>query len=206
MKDLYTLFNGSHDLRKLHFWDSFSGAIPNHNWTVIHDTGSGSVSMNDAINQGLRITPGTNSGDRSCINFNNKRQYSFIGSVALFTYQAVNVDARTFAGFSDGPDIQDNDAQAGIESDDFAQTVYQLRTGTGTSQSQTSMTTALANQVIQGEVEIHGTNVTGKIGGNLEATKTSLLPLVRLQPICFCRQLPGETGVADFHYIEAYNT
>ena len=206
MKDLYTLFNGSHDVRKIHFWDHFTGSIPHHNWSVIHDTGSGVVSMNDTIDGGLRIAPGTTGGDRTCINFNNLRQYSHHGSVCHFRYQAVNTESRTAAGLCDGPDIQDDDEQALIESDDFAQSVYQLRTGNGSNATQLSMTTTLNNQVILGTVELHAATSTGKIGGVLEATKTDFLPNNPLQPFCFCRALLTPPAFADFFYIEAYNT
>ncbi len=105
-ESLYSVFNPETTIAKQRFVDFCTGALfQNRYWVLTDITGTGSVSMVDAVDEGMTVTSGANSGDNSELDFNNIKPFDDSACVGIFVARRVdNANGRYDIGFQDGTD------------------------------------------------------------------------------------------------------
>ena len=204
---VYVMFDPLTTVRKQRFWDWFSGDDLHSRWTT-NVSGSGSITMSNTSDGGVRILFSLGTNDSIDIDFGDKRQYAHDGSVFIAVAQT-NLDYAQTNHFTDigftSPTFRSTTRNATFNMH-TAETYVRVRSNSGaTSYSDTSVTNDNTKRSFK--LALNGTNIKGIINGNLEVTKTTNLPDTNMQP--FAQAWHGTGGVAsgiDVHYIEAYNT
>jgi hypothetical protein len=206
-ESMYESFNPLTTVNKQHFVEWFSGSALDSIWTV-NISGSGSATMQDVVNGGLRILFSTGTNNSTDIDFGDKRQYAHDGSVFI-SVCATNMDYTQTNHFCDigftSPTFRSSTRNVAINYH-TGETFIRVRSNSGaTSYSDTSVTADNTKRVVK--LELDGTDIKAHIDGVLEVTKTTNLPDTKMQP--FAQAWHGTGGVAsgiDVNYMECYNT
>lgn len=189
--------------------DNFDGDTLNERWTQrIIDTAP-TFAMVDAIDEGFSILTATVSDDGGALEFNNIRHYLNTASIVLGVIRPLQTTSimtyigfyNTRTGFGGGTQL----AEAGF--DTFSDTVnFTIRTGDASATSVTSTTVVADTTFRLHQVELTSANSQYSINGNLEVTKTTNRPTIRLQPFFVVLTRTTAAREGRIRYLEAYNT
>jgi len=187
--------------------DNCSGDEINERWTINHTAGTGTKGIVDGIDEGIFIKCGPDTAnDRSAINFNDKRQYSQTASVILMVAKRVDTLFSAKLGmFNRGASPQDNSS---VYFQEFSgNTFVKYWTVTNALGSTNTDTITVNTNFHFYKSEQLSSSCEGTIDNTLEATHTSQLPDLKLQP-AFDAQSVTSAGARELRirYVEAYNT
>jgi len=199
---LYEAFNPLTTINKQHFIEWFSGDALDTIWTKTDITGTGAFAMVDAVDEGFSIKSGANSSDRSGIEFNNKRQYSETGCVFIAIVRAVDSVSRSVtAGMAEVINLADAAMRVRIDPGNK----YELVTRSSTTNS--TDTSVDDDQVFHvHKLEAFSAKVELSMEGVIEATNTTSLPDVPLQPFMYTQTQTTAVKEGRIRYMECYNT
>jgi len=184
--------------------ENFSGDVLNERWQTNNVQGTNTFQMADVVDGGFEIITGTTSGDDGSISFNDKRQYNFNASVIIFVMQQITAASyRCQAGFSDSNNLPSGDSAYIDNNTDF--TNYRLLTfnGGGTAANLSAATDQLEHSF---KVETKVSSVEGSMDGVLEATNTTTLPDIKMQPVFQVKTTTTASKTGRIRYLEAFNT
>jgi len=184
--------------------ENFSGDTLNERWTIT-ETGTGTQAMADSVDGGFLVTTSTGASDKITLNFNNKRQYAHDGSG--FICVAKRFTSAMIIGFNDTLTTWDNPSnESGVNSKGSASFQTAI-TSDSTTQTETNTSIAPDTNFRSYKGELDGTDFELTIDGVLEVTKTTNLPIAKMQihsPFTFVES--GVAGKVAVRYLEAYNT
>jgi hypothetical protein len=180
-------------VQKQHFVEWFSGSALDSIWTKV---GSDTTQMEDTVDGGYSIDGDTDTG----IYFNDKRQYAHNGSEFIIVTKRVGTGG-VITGFSDGNSYTTVRNEAGSYNNS-SNTYYQAMTSDTSTQSTldtdvTVDTTWRTHKGVLGEEDFKL-----YIDGVLKVTKTTNLPIAKMQPM----NIAFSSGTCHLRYFEAYNT
>lgn len=197
---------------KQHFIEWFSGKqLPSY-WNYHDISGTGTKGMVDDVDGGYFIKSGGGNGTHSKIDFNDKRQYSPVGSNVNWVHKTSRTDNGViwFTGF--GYDKNQNE-WSGINHQavcfsDSDNGVFKLRTENASSYNDTATTISIDTSYHSENIVCRSTGIDLKIDGTTGATNTTALPTVTMQPIFVGAQRGSGSPNAQHNviYCEAYNT
>lgn len=200
---VYEILDPLTTIRKTRFWDWFDGNDLKSWWTENNGAGTGTFAMVDAVNEGFSITTDTAASDDSRIFFNDKRHYDFANSVLITVSRAV-----TATGISWIPMLVDNTSftHRMIVRVDSTSTFYDLNTRGGGAATvvATTVPTDTTFRVNKGELSSAKAEFT--LDGVLEATSSTNLPSVKLQPMVRMNARASGGKEGRVRYLEAFNT
>tara|TARA_R110002126_G_scaffold110156_1_gene247235 strand:- start:1197 stop:1787 length:591 start_codon:yes stop_codon:yes gene_type:complete len=193
---------------KQHFIEWFSGKqLPSY-WTKVDIAGAGTYEMVDGVDEGFSITTTSGTSNRDAITFNQIRPFSPTGSVMIVTAKRVtsaNAGANLSMSESNDPITTAAESWATIHDDTAANAYKALQTRDSSAHSIVSSSvprdTAWTNYKLElsGDAKLH-------INGSLEITKTTNLPIAKLQPSLRSISRASNTSEIRVRYLEAYNT
>jgi len=201
---VYSMITPQHIIKKSWFVDYFSGDSNKAWWTFNNVAGTGSQAMVDAANGGFQITTGGSTGNRSGITFNNIRHYSNTGAKLIAIVDRDTV-TRNDVGLTDVADMSTSDNYTTMNHDSTVCFVN-MRTANGTSQTTTATSIAVSENKILVLINILSASSQISLNGIFEATTTSTLPSVALQPNYLVRAQTTGGKSGRISYLEAYNT
>lgn len=184
--------------------ENFDGDTLNERWQTNNVLGTNTFQMADVIDGGFEIITGTSANDDGSISFNDKRQYNFNASVIIFVMQQITAASyRCQAGFTDSNNLPSGDSAYIDNNTSF--TNYRLLTfnGGGTA---ANLSVALDQLLHSFKVETKASSVDGFIDGVLDATNTTNLPDIKMQPVFQVKTLTTASKTGRCSYLEAYNT
>ena len=197
---------------KQHFIEWFSGKqLPSY-WNYHDISGTGTKGMVDDVDGGYFIKSGGGNGTHSKIDFNDKRQYSPVGSNVNWVHKTSRTDNGViwFTGF--GYDKNHNE-WSGINHQavcfsDSDNGVFKLRTENASSYNDTATTISIDTSYHSENIVCRSTGIDLKIDGTTGATNTTALPTVAMQPIFVAAQRGSDSPNAQHNviYCEVYNT
>jgi len=205
-ESFYELLHGSESINhNSHFIDNCSGDQVGDWWTRVDAQGTGTATANDAIDGGILITTGATSADHTAIAFNDIRQYDWLNSIVIFNMNPTTAD-WSFGGFTN---VANTDLSASTTSNIVVDTshvaFYSLRSGDGTTNSITSSTYTSVAELHNHKIELLTSSSEYKVDDTLLVTKTTNLPIAKLQPI-FGERISGAGAESNIiTYVEAYN-
>jgi len=204
VQSLYSKLYNPQEIGDIRVVDRFDGDDLAERWTkVIHQGFGSSWAMSDVIDGGFEAITDTNQA-RIELNFGGKHQYNFLGAKAigimkLDTAQstvAIGLDSLNFTG------VQTLNAE-GSNIDTFFRLLTRFAVPTVTN-------TSIATDSVfhRFEPELTATTARLLLDGILEATHTTNLPQVKLQPFLGAANAFGGGGsvTVAYRYYEAYNT
>lgn len=187
-------------------WNWFSGGALKSTWATTI-TGSGTITMNDAVDGGVLLTTGTTNNNYSQMDFNDVTHYSNTGSVCISltkinstTNRAIKVGLTEQVANSNNTRIIYNDTTSGA-------THKNLVTTLNTAGTTVASSILINENVILSKVELKTSVGYLWLDGLIEGVSTSNLPDVPLQPHCrFEIKATESAKTAKCFYMEAYNT
>lgn len=187
--------------------DNLDGDTLNERWTVTH-IGGGSTTMEDAIDDGFKITTGTTLNDSTRVQFGDIRQYAHNASVSICVMKTTTTaTAETLVGFNAEVGSPINHFSFAGQITGISTTDYVLLTGDDATSSGTEATFALDTIFHIHQVENGSANIKYSIDGVLEVTKESNRPIAKLQPILWKKtKLASTARIGHYRYYEAFNT
>jgi len=185
------------------FVDNFSGGTLNERWTE-SETGTGSGAMVDAVDGGYRITSGAVSGNKRILNFNNKRQYD--SESCTFISVVTRVTSGVYTGLNDSLQTLDNASNEAGTLNKTGASFQTALTSDSTTQSETNTDVApdTSTRVYSGAVDASDFQLS--FDGVLKVTKTTNLPIAKIQPWLMVFEQSGTAGSADIRYMEVFNS
>jgi len=187
--------------------ETFSGALLNERWTSSNYAGVNTFEMVDSIDGGFKITTDSSTNDSGAIHFNDKHQYDFENSVMIANLKLGSANAQiSVVGFV-------KDQTGGIHTDiaycgffsSASTTLFLVRTFDGTGSSFTN-SDVLADTIFHvHKLDLSSANVKYFIDGVLKVTKTTDLPISKLQPFFTVATEQEAVKNASLNYFEAYN-
>jgi len=203
VESLYSKLYHPTQIAKQRFVERFEGDVLDERWTETSEGGAPSTAMSDLVDQGWEIF--LNDVEGLHIDFNNIRQYDPTGCVFICSTRrtAGSTSDEVSCGFAnDSLDVSTDDRfhMVNLATASF----YTLLTErTASTSTNTSVAPDTSFHLIKGE--INSTNARLWMDGVLEATHTTNLPNVKMQP--FFRGIrTGATYFARIRYYEGYNT
>ena len=189
---VYEMFAPLTTVRKQHFWDYFIGDSLNSRWTF---SGTGSTSMQDAVDGGLKIDASSADG---FISFNDKRQFAHNGSVIIIVGRRETSNGHRI-GFLSSSSVDNLDD---VYMQDWSTNTYKiLRTGDSSTSSDANSSVTVDTSFHTYKLIMGSSNIKLNIDGVLEVTKTTNRPTAKLQPF-----LGGYSSMSRVKYCEVYNT
>lgn len=199
---MYEVFQALTVVAKQHFVHYFVGKSLGIIWTT-NLGGSGTVTMTDAIDGGMTLQ---DTGTSSTINMNNKREFVHNACTMIIVMKTNFNASESEAGFMG--DITYTTLQSfalvGIEGSTSA-TNYALDTEDGTTESITASSTAADANFHTHKIVCGSANVKYYIDGVLVITKTTNLPLTKMQPGIVAKSRSATTGLVTILSMEAMN-
>jgi hypothetical protein len=187
--------------------ENFSGTgLDIDRWHTTNNAGTNTFAMSDEADGGFKLTTGTGSSNQMGINFNDKRQFSPTGSVAIIVGKSSYTNVYTDFGFS-------NNNQSSNSQSAFFRFTNQygggkigfLTCGAGTTEDfPTSVD--LSTDWFTMKVECKSSSVEGSINGVLERTHATRIPTQKLQPIVKHQNTDTTARSCQIKYMECYNT
>jgi len=199
----YEAFRKPVQIANQHFIFNFSGAALDTNvWTLTDISGTGTTSMRDAINGGVRVTTESAASAISEIDFNSINHYSNTGCV--FIWVARRVDTNTFSRF--GLCVTNLDTVNNIHFEaDTTQSF--MRTATSDASTENIVNTDLSTAGIHKlSAELFPSSAQLFIDGILKTTHTTNLPTAALQPAMLVGNHITAAKNSEARYFEVYNT
>jgi len=200
---MYESFNDLTTVNKQHMVEWFTGnALNTDRWNETTTFGSATFAMNDSVDGGFRIS--TSGNGEGMINFNNKRNFSETGCVAIWTARDVQTTSYSgYYGLANG--ITGNNADMGqlaVIFNSSMNDVIGLRTG-NTTKGNTYASDSTDTDWHVYKIEMKSSSAEWSIDGVAQTTRTSTLPTLALQPVA---GIYGNGKSIDLRYCEAYNT
>jgi len=194
---------------KQHFVEWFSGDALDSLWDSRQVLGSGSTTMQDTIDGGLRVNTSHSANSSRIISFTDKRHYSFTGSVFIGLMKSrmiqTGVSAVGLSGVTTGSSLQvGGDAIYFVNN--FNKSFKELTVGSGAAGSNVDTSISTNTNWDQAKGELSSSYGQLHVNGNMEAIVTTTLPDLRLQPYMEARNFGSTSYFGDFRYFEAYNT
>ncbi len=183
--------------------DNFDGDTLNERWTQTNNTGVGTFAMADAVDEGFSVKTGVNSGDDSSLNFNNKRQYDPISCKILLAFRRVTAATSVNVGASNA--LLFASTHYMLARNSTGETNYDLVTSDSVSATVTASSVAIDTSFRSHQLEGKSSSVEYSIADILEATSTTRLPTVKLQP---CLEIVSTSAGAkeiQIRYLEAFS-
>lgn len=191
------------EIMKQRVVETFSGSVLNERWNETNITGTGSSGIVDAVDGGAFVKTGANSGDKTQIDFGNKRQYDETNCIMIAIAQRVDAACDQFVWLQ-GNNINDP-ADYAAYSDDSASTFKRLLTqGTG-SGSATNTDVAVDTAITGIKIECSSADIKLSINGVLKITKTTNRPVLKLQPTMRVRSTSSGAKEIRSSYMEVFN-
>jgi len=182
-----------------------SDAIGGTRWRTNKTTGNtGTATMNDTVDGGLKIYAGNSGADMTAIDFNDKRQFSPTASTCI-------VIGKTTASKQGGWGML-NTVSSGIHGiktvvNSVNTDPVRLYTSDGSTESAQTSTSFLCSTAQASfntyQMLLASSNAYLSINGVLEATKSNNMPTLSMQPFAYARLSLAYTYV---RYMECYNT
>jgi len=191
---------------KQHLVHDFSGRVlDTARWNAHAVNSPASFGHTNGADAGYRITADGGANNEGMLNFNNIRQYSHTGSVAIWVERDVqNTSYTGYCGLANGTTGVDSDfPEIALLYNWSVNTNMGLRTGDASTKSTTESSVALDTNWHCHKIELTSSNVTHTIDGVLETTKTTNRPTAKLQPVA---GVFGNGKSIDVRYCEAWNT
>jgi len=192
-------------LMKQRVVENFSGDTLNERWTLNNAGGGGGTApMSDSIDGGVRLITNGGSTDQLSITFDNIRQYSPTSAISLFVAQRVTAtNLQLLAGFADALALS---GDASVVKEFSGETFKQLITSDNGASASTNTTVNVNTNFTAYKIENKLSTVELSILGNLEATRSTLLPNTKLQPFYFINTVAdASVKEARIRYCEAFN-
>jgi len=176
-------------------------------WTTVCQTLTPAFGMADAVDEGFEIVTNANT-ERGVINFAGKRQYHDDEATMISVARRVTTDTQIAVGFNEGCGnftgavafaAMFECTAACFKTLNTANTNPSCQGGTDTC---TAINTCWTNYKI---CIVDACCVTLAINGSVEATRTTFLPDVRLQPAFQSSSRAAGTKQGRIKYYEAYN-
>lgn len=185
--------------------DNFDAESLNERWSQTNFAGGGTVSMEDAINEGLKIVTNTTSLDAAQIDFaSNARHYSHTASVVIGVMRLVVTNLQqtvvAFRGTTTGNDF----AFAGCNTTDST-SLFVLRTADASTVTFTASSISLDTIFHTHKIELTSSNMLHTIDGVLETTKSTNRPTIKQQPVFLVQTRTSAARDGRIRYLEAYN-
>jgi len=201
--------NSYHELHKLlsepvktQFKDWFTGSVLHNRWTVIAET-SGTVTMRDSIDGGIRIGSPATSGDDTGIGFNDIDQYDASNLVFITQFRRNTTQVRARAAMNGDDEFSPDD---GVQwRDDTADSVKMFGTSNGGTDTNVTSSISINTVMTTYRALLNGAAALGHINGVLEAISTTDLPTVNLEPSLQIKTRTGATQHMDVRFMEAYS-
>ena len=207
---VYEMTNPLTTVRKQHFWDWFSGDSPNSRWTLEQLIGGDSTfTASDSVDGGMNFANTSTNNRVANIHFNNKRQYAYDGSTFIWVVKrnsATSLGILLDIGLNGATGQTSTNSIVFRQYDDGSSFVGALsKSATVESTTATDVATNSNMQVLK--CAIDSTNAIYSINGVTKVTKTTNLPVAKMQPKIRMDNVT-ETGVRDVNmtYLEVYNT
>ncbi len=186
--------------------DNFDGDSLNERWRVRNITGVGSATMVDAVDEGLQVVTGGGISDQTAIDFNDIRHYSNIASVMLMIAKRTSTIVNTNHEVGLAEDASSGSLSGAWFLDSTTQTFKRGHTGDGTTGSELDTSIAIDTLFKSYKVECRSADVLFSISDVLEITKTTNLPVGKMQP--YMKSLANtNTGarLTNIRYLEVFN-
>jgi len=203
-ESVFEILNGGVAERKTRFWDYFDGSNLKA-WWSIQDFGI-TVSMEDAIDEGLKIVTGSVSIDNGWIYFNDIRHYEPTGAVFISVFRTLSL-LNFFSRTGLFNDTQDGNQFNYIQvAGDSTLTNWRLFTRNTGSSANVDTGVALDTNfhVFRGEEKSASAELL--IDGFLKATGTTALSVLKEQPAFGHGTRAPAVKEGHIRYFEAWNT
>lgn len=201
LSSLYERLFALTEVMRQRFVETFSGALLNERWLLTIGS-SGSGTMRDAIDGGYRLSTGTTANASATIEFNDKRPFDNDGCtmIAVVTPNQTT-NTRLLCSLAD---VVGSFTNSVMVRHDSANSFYTLATNFST---QTSTTVSLDTIKHVHKIVLTASDAKLFIDGVLEATGSTNLPTVKMQPVIevFNKGITVD-DTYDIHYLEVYNT
>jgi len=196
-------------VRKTRMWCWFDGDTLHPRWTTQCDVSTPTFQMVDAIDEGFEILTNLN-GERGIINFCGIRHYCDDSAVMIAVTRRVTTDTQTAIGFNEGCSLFTGNCAYAIATDDTGEAGCNkiLATANTAASCQGSTATCTPRDTCWTTYKIcivDACCVTLAVNGTVEATRTTFLPDVRMQPAFQGRSRAAGTKNSRIRYMEAYN-
>ncbi len=201
---VYEILTPLSTVRKTKSWHWFDGNALRSWWNETVFGGGGTVSMADAVGEGLKIVTNAISSDGKQIDFNDIRHYLETASVLIGTFRSIlTTTQQNMVGFR-GPKVGNDFAIGGVHTDKDAVN-YIMRTADATTASFESTTVALDTVFHVHKIEMGSSNIKHSMDGVLEITKTTNRPVSKQQPVFFAQTRTSSAREAHIRYLEVLN-
>ena len=200
-------------VRKQHFWDYCSGAIPHSRWTLEQLVGGDStLAMSDSVDGGMIFTNQSTSNRVSSIHFNNKRPFSPTSGTFIWVAQrssATSLGVYLQIGLG-GTNGQDDTNSVSFLQYDAGSSYIQAYSKNGSSETSTNTTVATNSDMNILKCQIKSSSSADySINGVLQSTSgnNSTIPVAKMQPKIRMDNVT-DTGVrtVNIKYVECYNS
>ena len=194
---------------KQRFVEHFDGnTLCTDRWTTVCSAGTPTFQMVDCVDEGFEILTDS-CGERGVINFGGARQYCCNSATLIAVAKRVTTDTQLGVGFNEGCSLFTGSAAYATMFECTTQTFKQLHTANTASSCQGGTATSTLIDTCWTAYKlciVDACCVTLAVNGTVEATRTTFLPDVCLQPAIQGRSRTG-TGTQNsrIRYYEAYN-
>jgi len=190
---------------KQHFIEWFSGKqLPSY-WTTRNHVGTATFRMSDSVDGGFEIVTSTTSNSAHSIDFNSKRQYDHVNSVAI---AVISISALTIsqvrAGLTNTTGLNLDYAYSGFRASSSAN--FSINTADGSTTSVTAGSIVADTNFHSLKTECGSANIKMYVDGVLDVTKTTNRPTAKMQPVFIATNDSGTSSrTARIRYMECYN-
>jgi len=187
--------------------ENFDGdALDTDRWSLVTN-GTSSGAMDDVVDGGYKIQSGTTIGSFGILTFNDKRHYSETASIGITVCKIVNnTNVRMRSGLAERHTsalVHNSVMVLGFGS----VTNFELETRTASSGASTDTGLAHDSNFHSHKMKAKSASAELTIDGILRATRTTLLPVAKMQPVHAISNSGGATNESgSIRYFEAYNT
>ena len=199
----YELLHGAESIpHTSHLVEHFSGDALDAKWTETN-TGSGTNTINDAIDGGLIMTTGATTNNNNIINFNNIKQYDPTNSIVVGVIKNVASLSRLQQfGLHDSTSFENFI----LMFNDTDLTYYGINS-TKNNDPTTSIESTLPIDELWHihKFDLSLSNAELLIDNTLEVTKTENLPTTKQQPINRILTRTTSAKSVNIRYMECYN-
>jgi len=105
VESLYSKLHRPTVIAGQHMVENFSGEELDQRWNFTNIAGSGSVAMKDGVDDGVEITTGTATSNRSEIDYGSIRHYNFDDAIMIAVGRRAATNAVWFMGMLDGVNL-----------------------------------------------------------------------------------------------------
>jgi len=187
----------------------FSGDVLGTEWLLVDINGVGSVATSDGINNGVTITTGGTSGNRSAINFNDKRNFNPASCTIFGIFQFANSNQAAYLGLHDGSDPDPTSTHSVYCLMHTSITNITLASSNGSAIDNVQSAVARGTVDVPFKIVCNGTDLRLFLltsgAWNLEVTKTTNRPSNACQPWAAARANSNAAVVTELIYFKVQN-